>query len=554
MLNIRYLSVALVTLSQCVYSQQVPSAGSQLQQIPSPPNAQKLEPNIQIKPDGPPAVTESDRAKFNFRILKVTGCQVYSEADLLKLTGFTSGSELTLADLRGMAANIADYYHRNGYFVAQAYLPAQDIRDGVVTIAVIEGHYGAVAINNLTRVSNNLTDELMGGISSGDLVTSSPLESRLLLLSDLPGVKVDSSLSPGATLGTSDLLVTLAPGRSVSGSVDADNAGNRYTGENRIGATVNWNEPFGLGDVASLRVLTSGPGLQYARASYQLQVAKATVGLAYSDLAYELGEEFASLKANGSARVASIYGTYPLRRSRNDNLYVGLVLDSKTFRDNVDSTSSVLDKTARVLTASLNGDHRDYLGGGGLTDYSLAWSTGNIDLQTPAALAVDEVTAHSNGPFEKIAYSLSRLQYASADVSFYAALSGQFASKNLDVSEKMELGGMYGVRAFPEGEAYADVGYLLKLEARWGLPPFSNQAGQVQLIGFVDSGSVTLNQSPWIAGSNQRTLSGAGVGINWSEAGNFLVRAYYACKLGDESALSAPDASGRFWIQAVKYF
>jgi hypothetical protein len=33
-----------------------------------------------------------------------------------------------------------------------------------------------------------------------------------------------------------------------------------------------------------------------------------------------------------------------------------------------------------------------------------------------------------------------------------------------------------------------------------------------------------------------------------------MVRAYYARKLGGEAAQSAPDRSGRFWIQAVKYF
>ena len=48
-------------------------------------------------------------------------------------------------------------------------------------------------------------------------------------------------------------------------------------------------------------------------------------------------------------------------------------------------------------------------------------------------------------------------------------------------------------------------------------------------------------------------LSGAGVGVNWADADNFLVRAYYARKLGNESATSAPDRSGRFWIQLVKY-
>ena len=40
----------------------------------------------------------------------------------------------------------------------------------------------------------------------------------------------------------------------------------------------------------------------------------------------------------------------------------------------------------------------------------------------------------------------------------------------------------------------------------------------------------------------------------WTDPGNFSVRAYYAVKLGNEDAVSAPDKSGRFWIQAIKYF
>ena len=136
-----------------------------------------------------------------------------------------------------------------------------------------------------------------------------------------------------------------------------------------------------------------------------------------------------------------------------------------------------------------------------------------------------------------------------------AAIHGQLASKNLDVSEKMELGGMYAIRAYPEGEAYADEGYVITLEGRVLLPRFSGSwPGQMQLIGFVDTGRVTINKNPWVIGPNERTLSGAGVGINWSGTNNFMVRAYYAFKLGNESATSGPDASGRFWIQAVKYF
>jgi hemolysin activation/secretion protein len=133
-------------------------------------------------------------------------------------------------------------------------------------------------------------------------------------------------------------------------------------------------------------------------------------------------------------------------------------------------------------------------------------------------------------------------------------LSGQFASKNLDVSEKMELGGMSGVRAYPEGEAYADQGYLLTLEARMDLPPPPAPVpGRMQLVVFADTGHVTLDRHPWVAGTNHRTLSGAGIGVSWADAGNFLVRAFYAHKLGSASATSAPDRSGRFWVQFVKY-
>ncbi len=554
----KVLPFAILALSQSVFAQQPPSAGSQLQQIPPLPIPQKAAPKIGIEPSTEPATAASDAVKITVNSLRVTGARVYPEADLIALTGFKPGSEHTLADLRGMALKITERYRNDGYFVAQAYLPAQDIKDGAVTIAVLEGQYGKVAVRNQSNLSDGLVYSQLEGINSGDPVTSAPLESRLLLLSDLPGVNVKSTLVPGASVGASDLIVDVTPGPRVSGEVDADNAGNYYTGEYRLGATVNLNNLAGHGDVASLRAMTSGSGLNYARASYQMQFGKATAGVAYSYLKYKLGHEFEPLDANGTAKIASIYGSYPLIRSRNSNLYTGLAFDAKTFQDRIDATSppSVTDKKAQVLMPSLYGNHRDNFGGGGLTSYSLTWFAGNLDIQTPEARDRDAATAQSNGHYNKLGYRVSRLQSVTDSISLYAAINGQVASKNLDISEKMELGGMYAVRAYPEGEAYADQGYVLTLEARMQLPKFSErQLGQVQLIGFVDTGSVTINKTPWPgAGPNRRTLSGAGVGLNWSDANNFMVRAYYAFKLGDEAATSAPDKSGRFWIQAVKYF
>lgn len=149
-----------------------------------------------------------------------------------------------------------------------------------------------------------------------------------------------------------------------------------------------------------------------------------------------------------------------------------------------------------LLMASVYGDNRDTLGGGGLGSYALTWSAGNIDIQTAEALAADAASARSNGHFNKLSFNGMLLQSLGGPFSVYAAINGQVSSKNLDVSEKMELGGMNAVRAYPEGEAYADEGYVLTLEGRMQLPDFSStQPAHVQLIGFVDTGTVTVNSS-----------------------------------------------------------
>lgn len=555
MLQNKPLPLALLALSQTTVAAQPPNSGNQLQQIPLPPAPPKAAPEIRIEQKTAPALPVSDTLKIVVNSLHITGNSTYSEAELGSITGLKPGSELTLTELRTLAAKITDYYHNNGYFIAKAYLPAQDIKDGVVTIAVSEGKYGKVILHNRANLNDELANDLLNDLDSGDAITTTTLENRLLLMSDLPGVAVKSTLIPGASAGASDLIVDVQPGQRVNGNVYFDNQGNRYTGANRYGATINLNNPTGHGDIASLQGLSSFDGLDYGRAFYQAQIGKAKAGVAYTGMDYRLGKEFNNIDANGNVQIASLFGSYPLIRNRNNNLSTQLGFDAKTFRDKVDSTFTVQNKQAWVGMASLAGDHRDNVFGGGLSSYSLTWTSGNIELQSPDVLAADLSTARSNGHYDKFSLAAIRLQTVTQTVSLYAAIKGQVATKNLDVSEKMELGGANNVRAYPEGEAYGDQGYVVNVEARWLLPPMPNPIpGQVQLIGFIDNGAVELNKNPWSPGQNSRILSGSGVGFNWMNNNNFAVKGFYAHKLGGNSALSAPDQAERFWLQAVKYF
>ena len=143
---------AFAFAAQPAFAQVPPSGGSILQQVPAAP-LQRPPPDVRIEQGAQPPAPLADGVRIRVDALLVSGQTVYSEAELLALTGFTPGSELSLTELRAMAAKIADYYHRNGYIVAQAYLPAQDIKAGRVTIAVIEGRYGKIELRNSSRLS-----------------------------------------------------------------------------------------------------------------------------------------------------------------------------------------------------------------------------------------------------------------------------------------------------------------------------------------------------------------------------------------------------------------
>ena len=530
-------------------------AGGQFQQIPPTPQPEHAIPDIRIDQGAKGRDAGPAGPKVVVRSLHVTGETLFPEAELLAVTGFAPGSALDLRDLRLMAAKISDFYNRRGFFVAQAYLPAQDIDNGAVTIVVIEGHYGRVGLDNHTNLSNHLAHSILGGLDSGDIVAGGPLERRLLLLSDIPGVVVKSTLSPGAEVGTSDLTVALTPGPRFSGSIDADNGGDPNTGAWRLGGTLYVNDPTGHGDLITLRALSSFDGLDYGRAAYQFQVQDATIGVSYAALDYRLHGDFSALRASGTAQVASAYASYPLIRSYDNNLVALTDFDYRTYQDKEGAIFTDTDKDEYALLVGISGDHHDRLGGGGWDQFSLGYTFGDLDIQTPAARAIDAGTARAQGDYGKLTYSVSRLQTVWGPVSVYGLIRGQEASKNLDISEKMELGGAYAVRAYAEGEIYADDGYVATIEARLMLPPLPESVpGRVQLFGFIDTGQASANHSPWFPGPNHESVSGGGVGLNWTAFNNFIVKATYAHTLGDAEGVPGPIASSRGWIQLVKLF
>jgi hemolysin activation/secretion protein len=546
----------LLTLGGHAVAQTAINPGVSIQQIPQTPLLQPSTPTLPVPLKATPPAGEDSGPRFVVNSLHITGRTRFSEARLVAASGFKAGNVTSLSGLRALAARITAFYNQHGFVVAQAYLPAQEITNGAVTIAIVEGRYGKIGLDNRTNISDGQLRGVLGGLNSGDPITVAPLERRLLIMSDLPGVNVSSTLAPGTAVGTSDLLVGARPGPRVDGSLEGDNAGNPYTGRYRVGGTVNINEPLGIGDLLSARFLASTDGgMKYGRVFYQAPVGDATVGVAYTIFDYHLGKQFSSLDAGGTEQIGSLYASYPLIRSYRSNLNFFGDFDYRKLHDEIGLYDSVSDRQAFVSSGGLSGTYLDGFMGGGLTSYLVEASVGDLDIQTPLARGLDERTARTSGAYAKVAYDFSRLQHLVGPLSLYGDVRGQFASKNLDITEKMELGGAYQVRAYPEGEAYGDQGYIATVEARLLLPRWVPRLpGDVELIGFFDSGSVIFNKNPWYSGSNTANRSGAGGGVEWNAANRFSASLVYAHEIGNQRATSYDDHGGEIWFRIVTYF
>lgn len=562
MRKMKFNSLPLSTLASAIllathggaWAQTPPDAGQVLRDLRQAPGLppQQAAPLQRIEES--PDLSQQGQAKVLVKSIAITGNQEIPTAELQPLVAGLVGAEQSLSQLNAAARRITAYYRSKGFAVARAFLPAQDITDGAVTIRVIEGRISSHKINNQSLLSDERAQAYLGQVKNGDVIKSDQIDRGLLLLQDTPGVSTSrATLQPGASVGTSELLIEVNPAKPYSGSVVADNYGSRYTGEFRLAGTFNLVSPLRIGDQLTANVLTAGSNLSFARLAYQLPVGSdgLKVGAAYSDIHYKLGKEFEALQAHGTATSTSVFASYPFIRSQFKNLSGTASYEDKSLKDWVDGTATYTPKKVSVTSFGLSGSLQDALGGGGITGLDLSIAFGSLSINSPTALAIDAASAQSNGSYTRFSYGANRLQRFTDSTFLALSVTGQTASKNLDSSEKFSLGGINGVRAYPQGEASGDEGYRATVELRHNVIP------NVQATVFYDVGKVTINRNPFGApASNSRNLAGVGVGLN-AGLGPVQLRSSLAWRTDGGLPTSIPASAAKrptLWMQASVAF
>ncbi len=513
------------------------------------PPQEQVKPQIEVKQEEQVVPVQPEQTKFHVERISITGQQLYGEDILQPLIKDAYGKELSLGELEVYARRVTQYFREQGYLVARAVIPAQTIENGTVTIKVLIGQYDQIQVQNDSALRQTAVNRILSPLKSGDYIHKDTLERVLLLLSDTDGITSKATLTAGSTPGTSNLIVAITDTAKATGQAYIDNHGSRYTGKHRFGFNYNLHNFSGRGDSLSVGAIL-GKDMDDYSLSYQLPTGGqgAKLGIGYSQSHYTLGADFAALDASGIAKTTSIYESFTFKRSRNFNLTGCIGFDHKELEDRIEYFGTNSRKSANIWRIGVSGDSRDNLGGGGYNSFGLTFSLGRLGMGSADAVTNDS-SAHTAGHYSKTNLNFYRVQSVNNRLNLHLSFVGQLASKNLDSSEKISLGGPSGVRAYPVNEASGDEGYVATGELRWNLPSPS-----VQLTAFVDGGHVTLNKNPWTSEANSRTLSGAGLGFIFSRPGNYALRLDYAWKLSSSEAVSDTDRAGRFWLQGVKYF
>jgi hemolysin activation/secretion protein len=533
----------------CVLAQAPPDAGRILQETrPSPERAPAVTIPPILAPTPPrtavPAVSGDVRVQVTH--FEFTGNSALS-ADILKaVVAPWAGRSLDFGELIQAVEAIEARYKQAGYFLAQAYLPPQKIKDGAIEIAISEGRMGEARLEGESRVAGDVLYRYLDRLHKGEALTLSVLERQILLINELAGGRASLDLQAGEEPGSTDIVLAQQPEALVAGRLEANNHGSPSTGEKRLSLNLNANSPLNLGERLTASALTTDTG---KLASYNLRGELPVGGDGWrlsagaSRAEYSLGGAFSSLQASGQADSWRVGAAYPLIRSRATNLKFQLEADQSRLADKFRAANTETDKRSRGLTASASGDWLDEFMGGGSSRADLALRAGYLSLD-PAAAALDAPPAGPGaaGRFNKATFSAQRQQTVSRDLSLQVNLTWQLAGKNLDSSEKLILGGPTTLPGYATGEASGDSGTLAKLALRWQALP------QLALTAFTDYGRLQLAHDPLPAVTkNHKRLSDAGLGADWLIGKGFSASAILAWA-GKEVPNPADNDKPRLWF------
>ena len=477
----------------------------------------------------------SGNRKFYLEKFVFTSTDELPQDELAEMVQSKCRREVDFNEVQQAVDKVTMYLRGQGYAVATAFLPQQEISGGVIELRIVLGRLGAVQINNTAALADSQAQKAASVLKHGELLRTDRLETILNNLSDLAGITAVGILRAGQAHGTSDFVINIEADLPVETILYTDNYGNKYSGRYRYGFQTTINNPGKIGDKFFLGGMLSNDNLHNYNLGYEMPVGSrgTKLGVSYSLMDYTLSGFYNILDAVGRAKTFSIYGTTPLVNTSSNYLAAVYGYDNRQLQDELRVFGIDTKKHSNALHAGIVGNVK---GSASYTGYSALYYAGH--------LTYDDASSYTEGSYHKFNTDINHIRRLGNVCNLHLNFHGQLASKDLDGSEQFVLGGANGVRAYPQGEASGDSGYQATAELRYATP-----LPNLTLATYIDWGEVELGKSY----GQHRNLAGWGIGLQYARSNDYYLRLDYARKLNGEAFTSEEnDKNGRLWFLAYK--
>lgn len=368
---------------------------------------------------------------------------------------------VTIGQIETVANRITTFYRERGFILAKAYIPKQQVRDGIVNLTLLLGMLGDVNVNNNKLYSSDIIKSAFDDLLTKP-VTTAAIEERLFLLNDYPGISVEGYFEPGYQVGDTKLNINVKDESPYSANIRIDNHGSSATGRNRLYADAQFNNLLGQADTINLAVLraSSPSNTTFYRAKFGMNVLSPRFHMDYeiskNQFVMKQPGSIIDLDIHGIVDVQAISGRYFLKRGRTENHSVELrhesVLSDLQLGDIPDTTNALDDKIQNnILTYNF-----DFLQEG-----SSRLHQGYAKLTSGSYVFGNEVTQDKNYTIYGGGYTLLtfwKVPLIDADTRLVFRTDVQYAGKNLSNLVRFSLAGPTRARAYEPGLFTVDDG------------------------------------------------------------------------------------------------
>ena len=522
--------------------------------------------------DRPLGLEEGPRLRVT--AFRLSGAVARDQVNLAEVNRILSAAQASqpaegfaINQLQDVAGQVTKYYRDHGLILAQAFIPAQEVSNGEVTIQVLEGKLGAVRVEGNKYYNAKVLARPFRDLIGGPVVKDE-VEESLLRITEYAGLNAQAVFSAGSDVGTTDLVLRVQQEQRLGLDASVDNHGSRFSGEYRGTVGLTAYNAFGIADTIRAYVLRAfDPDDHDASGTYGGITANlpmtpsTTLRLEAASNAYDVGLELASLGFTGETTIGTAAIDVDVARSRYGSHGLTFDFSRKTakFEENGSQTAEDDISTVGVEYRLSQIDTRFR----GINRVSLRYTRGLEGVfgalgapgEEPGNDEPNPSRSGVGGGFHKTTLDLQRMQRISANTSILVRGFGQYSDDLLTSLEQLSLGGPYSVRAYPVSEFLVDRGAFASIEFIANAPGFASRPawgnrtwGQVlqfslfadyangKVLGVVADG---VDPTPEIAGW------GGAVQVNFTRK-SFL-RADVATPIGD--TLPSDDRDPQYFVR-----